>query len=302
MINYIKLIKSQSVRYAILKALNFIPDRLMLKLQYYIKLGRFPDLSHPVRFTEWLQVYKLRYRNAKMQQCVDKFAVREYVLSKGLGHILVKLYGVYNSADLIDFSKMPRKFVIKTTNGGGGQNVIICKDKDDLDIKSIIPNLNNWLRLKTFNAGKEWAYDGIQEPKIIVEQFLENKNNPEAGIEDYKILCFGGIPQIVIVDSDRYIGHKRNFYDINWNRLNISSDCPPDNDTEQIKPANYDKMIEIASILSKDFPFVRVDLYNVDGLIYFGELTFYPWSGYVQFTPDDFDKELGSYFNGKLML
>lgn len=294
--NYKKFIKSQKIRFGILKLLSFVPNRIMLQWQYHIKLGRELNWKNPNRFTEYLQLYKAKYRNPTMHTCVDKLTVRDFVKDKGLPQILNNLYGYFNNANKIDFNVLPDKFIIKTTNGGGGENVIICRDKNNLDKTSTISKLNRWLTLKTINAGREWAYDGITQPKIIIEELLEDDRNPGNSIDDYKILCFNGEPKIVIFDCDRYIEHKRNFYDTEWNLLNVSSDCP--NKDEKIEaPQNLDKMLSIAKILSKDFPFVRVDLYNIKGKIYFGELTFYPWSGYVQFTPDEFDLQLGSYFD-----
>ena len=122
-----------------------------------------------------------------------------------------------------------------------------------------------------------------------------NEQHPEAGIDDYKILCYDGKAEFIVVDTDRFIGHKRNIYDRDWNDLHITSDCPAC-EREIPKPENYERMLEIAEILSADFPFVRVDLYNVSGKIYFGELTFYPWSGYVQYEPDEADFLLGKDF------
>ncbi|MDE6019494.1 MAG: carbonic anhydrase [Ruminococcus sp.] len=299
MTDYKKIIKSQRVRFIILDFLLFIPDKVMLKWQYRLKLGRSLNWNHPNRFTEFIQLYKTKYRNPEMFRCVDKLEVREYVKDKGQEDILNQLLGVYQDATKIDFSKLPQKFVIKTTNGGGGENVLICKDSSALNQKEVIEKVNGWLKLKTVNSGREWAYDGITEPKIIIEKLLEDDSNPDGGIDDYKILCFNGEPKIVIFDCDRYIGHKRNFYDTDWNLLDVSSDCPNKKETID-PPKGLDKMLSIAKILSRDFPFVRVDLYNINGRIYFGELTFYPWSGYVQFTPDSFDFQLGSYFNKKI--
>lgn len=136
---------------------------------------------------------------------------------------------------------------------------------------------------------------GHKKSQIIAEELLINEMCPEAGIEDFKILCFNGEPKYIIVDKDRYIDHKRNFYTPKWERKSVTTDHEQFEDSYP-KPENFEKMLEVAHELSKDFPFVRVDLYNVDGTIYFGELTFYPWTGYVQFTPDEFDFELGSYF------
>lgn len=294
--DYKRIIKNQNIRFRILSLLKFIPDSLMLKLQYRIKLGRNLSLKNPQRFTEWLQWYKINYRNPIIHECVDKYEVHKYVERKALGNILNKIIGVYSDSSEIDFNSLPERFVAKTTDGGGGENVIICKDKSTADFDDIRIKLNSWLNRKNINAGREWAYTGIKKSQIIIEEFLENPLDPEAGIEDYKILCFGGKPQIIIYDCDRYIEHKRNVYDTKWNRIFVDSDCKQ-KDTVIPKPKNIDYMLEVAAKLSADFPFVRVDLYNIEGKIIFGELTFYPWSGYVQFTPDDFDFKLGRYFN-----
>lgn len=290
--DYKKYIKSQKARFLILKLLSFVPDKLMLSWQYRIKSGRNIHWEKPKRFTEFIQLYKLKYRNPLIQKCVDKLAVREYIESKGLSELMPRLLGVYKDAKEIDFDLLPEKFIIKTTNGSGGQNNFICRNLQEFAIDKALGKLNSWLKLKKINSGREWAYNGINEPKIIIEELLEDHENSDGEIDDYKILCFNGKPEVIIYDCDRFTGHKRNFYDINWNLLNVSSDCP--NKTSRIvPPRNLDKMISFASSLSEDFPFVRVDLYNINGKIYFGELTFYPWSGYVNFTPDSFDFELG---------
>src|SRR5699024_6110827 len=145
------------------------------------------------------------------------------------------------------------------------------------------------------NGGREWAYYNLN-PRIIIEKYLVNEESPEAGITDYKFFCFNGKPKYIVVDIDRYVGHKRNFYDVNWNFLDVSSDCPNYSDTIQ-KPDGLDEMLEVATTLSRDFPFVRVDLYYVNNRVIFGEMTFYPWSGYVNFKPDNFDFILGEKFN-----
>ena len=230
-----------------------------------------------------------------MHNCVDKYDVREYVKNKGLGNILVRLIGKYDSVNDIDWSILPNKFVIKTTHGSGGLNVVICDDKNKLDISEIREKLIiSKEPVKKNTAGREWAYYGLQ-PGIIVEELLINKDNPAAGINDYKIFCYDGCAKYIVVDIDRYIGHKRNFYDRDWNNLNITSDCPPAKQDIR-KPYNLSKLLEVAEKLSEGFPFVRVDLYDVDGKIYFGELTFYPWSGYVQYTPDEWDYRFGEDF------
>lgn len=295
MIYYKKIFRSGKSRAAVLNALNFLPDSIMLPIQYRIKLGRKLNLTNPKRFTEKLQWYKINYRNPLMHQCVDKYLVRRYVKSKELSNILIPLIGRYDSLNEISWSQLPERFVIKTTHGGGGLNVVVCDDKKNLSMNQLRERLSfDPHPVKKNTLGREWAYYGLN-PGIVIEELLINKDCPQAGISDYKIFCYNGKPKYIVVDVDRYIGHKRNFYDISWKNLHITSDCPPCN-KEIGKPQNFDMMLEIATKLSKGFPYVRVDLYNVDGKIYFGEMTFYPWSGYVQYTPDEWDYKLGEEF------
>lgn len=292
---YKKYIKSPEVRNKILNLLWFVPDSVMLKLQYRIKLKRKLNLKNPKRYTEKIQWYKMYYRNPLMHKCVDKYLVRDYVKEKGLENILVKLYGKYDSIHDVDFDKIPQSFVIKTTHGGGGLNVIVCNDKNELDFNEIFTKLSSGDKpFRVRSGGREWAYYGLK-PGIIVEELLTNTENPEAGINDYKIFCYNGKPEYIVVDVDRYIGHKRNFYNTDWENLHVTSDCPAA-DREVERPKKLDEMLKIASILSEGFPYVRVDLYEVGEQVFFGEMTFYPWSGYVQFIPDKFDFIFGNHF------
>lgn len=299
--NYKKIIKNQNTRFAILKALSWVPDNVMLSLQYRIKLGRKLRLMNSERWTEKLQVYKIYYRNPILHQCVDKYEVRKYVEAKGCADNLVRLYGVWNHATDIDFDKLPSAFVLKTTNGGGGLDVELVRDKNNHNLAQTVNFIEKSLNKKSGNVGREWAYEGIKTPKVIAEELLVNTENPEAGVEDFKILCFHGEPKYVIVDKDRYIDHKRNFYTTEWERVNVTTDHEQF-ETPYPKPKNFEEMMDVARKLSADFPFVRVDLYNIDGKIYFGELTFYPWTGYVQFTPDEFDFTLGKLMDCSLFM
>jgi len=290
--DYKKYIKNKELRFKLLHYLRFIPDSTMLKLQYKIKMGRKLSLKGPKRWTEQIQWYKVHYRTPLMTQCADKYEVRKYVESKGLEHILNKLYATYNCADEVDLESLPSKFVMKTTNGSGTN--ILCTDKASLDIDDIKFSLKKWLKRNNYSAGREWSYKNIV-PKIIVEEYLEDESDSFDGISDYKFLCFNGEAKYIIFDVDRHTNHKRNIYDTNWNFINVSTDHSNFGDSVD-KPAGIEEMLKIANILSEDFPFVRVDLYWVNGKVYFGELTFYPWTGYVQFTPDKFDFILGNHF------
>ena len=296
--DYKKIIQNRSTRFAILNALRWVPDSIMLRLQYRIKMGFWPDFKHPKRFTEKLQLYKMKYRNPIMPLCVDKYEVRKFVESKGLGGILTTFYGIYKSPFDIVFDSLPKKFIIKTTNGGGGLNVILVKDRQTLNIDDVLQKLSLWCEMKKGgdSVGREWAYTGIKQSRIIIEELLEDDSNADGSIEDYKLMCFNGKFKSLWVDKNRYSDHHRGFWDENLNFLpNVYSDhdtfkVPP------VLPANIKDMINIAEKLSENFPYARVDLYNIKGRIVFGEITFYPWSGYVKFSPEDFDYQLGSYF------
>lgn len=289
---YKRILRNQQLRFSILRFLSFVPDEWMIRLQYRIKTGRTLDLENPQRYSEKLQWYKLHYRHSLMTQCADKYGVREYVDSKGLKSILNRLYAVYSTTDEININSLPQKFVMKTTNGSGTN--IFCTDKKQFNLNSAKRNLNKWMNRDTFSLGREWSYKGVT-PRIVVEQYLEDEGNPYNGINDYKFICFNGEPKYIVLDVDRYFDHKRNIYDIDWNFIDVNTDhqnfgdCVP-------KPEKLDEMVSVAQTLAEDFPCVRVDLYLVKGKVYFGELTFYPWTGYVSFSPDDFDLILGSKF------
>lgn len=290
--DYKKVISNQELRFKILHAMRFIPDKAMIKIQYRLKLGRKLNLNNPRRYTEKLNYYKLNYRCKLMTKCSDKYAVRDYVVSKGLSNILPNLYAVYNSVNEIETNLLPNKFAIKTTNGSGTN--YFCNDKTEFKLEISKKKIANWLNRDVYSFGREWSYKNAK-PKIIIEELLEDRSNKFDGINDYKFLCFNGQPKYIILDVERYTNHKRNIYDIDWNYMDVSTDHPNFGDVVP-KPDGLNEMLQISRILSEGFPFVRVDLYYVNKKVYFGELTFYPWTGYVQFKPDEFDYILGDMF------
>lgn len=294
---YKKILRNRALRLHILKVLGWVPDSVMLRLQYRLHMGRRLHLRNPKRFTEKIQLYKMRYRRPEMGVMADKYRVREYLERRGYGHLLPGLYGVYRRGEEIDFAALPQRFVIKTNDGAGGNNIIICKDKSQLDIEKTVKRVNSWLNVKSVNAGREWAYTQIPESLIIVEEYLENTERPDAGLEDYKFFCFDGRVHAIQHDTGRFGHHLKNFYDRDWNQIEVKCTLCDNFDTPAERPARFEEMVKIAEQLAKGYPSIRVDLYAVGNKIYFGEFTFYSYSGYIQFDPDEFDYRLGSLFH-----
>ncbi|WP_281542522.1 ATP-grasp fold amidoligase family protein [Maribacter aestuarii] len=220
---------------------------------------------------------------------VDKFAVREYVTTKIGGQYLNTLYGVYENVEAIDFENLPASFVLKGTHGA--DMILICRDKSQFDIANAKQTMNKWLKTNFYERWGEHAYKNVP-PRIICEQYLENEN--ESAVVDYKFHCFHGEPKHIQIDRDRFINHTLNFYDHDWNRLPFGL-WYPQSDEDLPKPKNLEVMVELARTLSNEFKFVRVDFYNVDGKIYFGEMTFYPCNGFGVFYPEEKDFEFGSW-------
>lgn len=289
------IFKSQSIRHKLMRLGSFIPDKIMISLQYWLLLHRWPNLKNPQRFTEWIQLYKMKYRNLDMLICVDKYKVRDYVRVKGCGCYLNEVFQACEKAEQINFDVLPKKFVIKTTNGGNGDNVLIVKDKSSLIYHDIIPKVNSWLKKNYSNTSREWAYSASSaHPMIIVEKYLEDESG---SLNDYKFYCFNGTCRFLSVDYDRYGAHTRAYFNQNWNYLSeVTGNYSQTINVPEL-PTNINSMRTVAEKLAQNFPFVRVDLYNVNGRIIFGELTFYPASGYSPYNPDNFDFELGKYFN-----
>ncbi len=297
--NYKDIIKNRSTRYRLLSKLRWVPDNVMLRIQYRLKMGFWPNFKKPKRFTEKLQLYKMNYHNPIMPLCVDKYEVRSYVEKKGLGDILNECYGVYEKPEQIDWHKLPNQFVMKKTTGGGGLDVLIITNKDTQNLEKLKKMAAVWTmpRKHVSASGREWAYMDIEKNRVIIEKLIVDDANQDGSIEDYKFMCFHGKFRCLWIDKNRYSNHVRGFWD---EKLNFLDDVSSDHDTFDVPPSlpeNIDKMIVIAEKLSEDFPYARVDLYNVKGKIFFGEITFYPWSGYVKFHPDSFDFALGRYWD-----
>ncbi len=293
--DYKKIIKSREMRIKILKLFNWLPDKTMIKLQYWIKNKRKLDLKTPKRYTEKLQWYKINYRDERMAQCANKFHVRDYIKEKGHEDILNKLYGIYDCVEDIDFDKLPESFVLKATNGGGGNDVIVCTDKTKLNVNDVKQRMKVWTKKEKNGGGREWVYYKYPS-QIIAEEYIKGDNL--YGLIDYKFFCFNGKVEYLYVVTERKLGQKAKFgiYDRNFVKTPYHR-----GDEEKMeycinKPKNYHQMLALAEDLSKDFPHARIDLYEVEDGVRFGEITFFDGSGYQFYEPDEFDYILGDKF------
>lgn len=269
--------------------LKFIPDKAYLKMVFKAELGYKLDLVCPKTYNEKLQWIKLYDRKNEYTLYADKYKVRDYIAEKLGERYLVPLFGVYKKASEIPWDKLPNKFVLKCNHDSGTN--IICTDKTKLDMLETERKLNAWLKGNAFWGGREWCYKDI-EPCIICEEYMGTKDGMPP--DDYKIMCFNGTPKLIQVHHDRYGNHTLDFMDTNWKKTGIVQG-PPNSTHDIPKPEKLDEMLEIARILSKDMPYVRVDLYVIDGEIKFGEITMYPTSGFSKFKDPETDRILGEW-------
>lgn len=273
---------------------NFVPDKIYLQCRYWLLLGKKINFNNPVTFNEkinWLKIYNI---NKEYSFLVDKYLVKKHVEGIIGKEYIIPTYGIWNSYDEIKFDSLPNKFILKSTNGGGGSGVVICQDKSLFDIKNARMKIEKSMSMSSkWKYGREWVYKDVK-PRIIAEQLLETEDGSD--LMDYKFFCFNGVVKCLKVDFNRFSHHQANYYDRKFNLLPFGeSICPPDFSFKISKPVNFDLMLNIAEKLSTGYPFIRVDLYNVNGKIYFGELTFFPNSGFGKFIPEEWDKILGSF-------
>lgn len=273
------------------RLLRYIPDKLYLELIFHRRMGYWINWNNPQSFNEKIQWLKLYDRRPEYTQLVDKIEVKKYVESIIGKEYIIPTIGIYKDVDEINFDDLPNQFVIKCNHDSGG--VIICSDKKKFDYKNAINKLANGLKRDFYYSTREYPYKNINR-RLIAEEYIAGENGE---LKDYKIFCFDGHPKMLFVASDRQKNGeetKFDFYDLNWNHIPVLNGHPCSNKKIQ-KPNNYEKMLELASKLSNGIPHVRVDFYNINGRIYFGELTFYHWSGFVPFKPEKWDYIFGQY-------
>lgn len=266
--------------------IKMLPDKFVINIENFTTYKRFLSKEKPEYFGEKIQWIKLYGNLEKYSDYVDKYKVREYVKNTIGEEYLIPLLGTYDRVEEIDYQKLPNKFVMKL-NHGSGYNIIV-KNKENENVANINKKLNRWLKEDYYKIKKEYQYKNVKK-KIVCEELI---NDSKGQLLDYKFFCFDGKPEFVKVDFDRFENHKVNFYNNNWELINLQETGWKNNQNKFDKPQNFSNMLEIARKLSSKFQFVRVDLYNVDGKIYFGELTFTPASGKHSFTPLVKDKEI----------
>lgn len=270
---------------------NVLPDSLYLRLAYWLRIGQSLHLGNPQTFNEKLQWLKLNDRKPIYATLVDKYEVKNYVASIIGDQYIIPTLGIWNDFDDIDFDALPDQFVLKCTHDSGG--LVICKDKSQLDKIAAKKKLIKLLKKNYYYHGREWPYKNVK-PRIIAEKYMEDHSTSE--LRDYKFFCFGGTAKCYKVDFDRFVSHKANYFTPDGELMKVGEEvCPPDFEKEIPAPDNLGKMKEFAEKLSATLPFLRADFYDVDGKVYFGELTFYPASGFGKFIFDGNDELLGSW-------
>lgn len=278
--------------------LRWLPDAPYLKLLYRFKMGHRLDLKSPKTFTEKIQWLKLYNRKPEYTTMVDKYAVKQYVANIIGEEYIIPTLGVWDKPEDVDWENLPNQFVLKTTHGGGGGGVVICKDKKIFDKNAAIDKLNESLSSDIYRGLREWPYKNVPK-RIIAEKFMApEKSSAPNDLPDYKFFCFNGKVRFFKVDFGRFVEHHANYYSPEGELLEFGEQgLEPDPSYPIELPNNLRDMIALAERMSKNEPFLRVDFYNVNGKIFFGELTFYPASGLGKWTTEEADMKIGKYLN-----
>lgn len=274
-------------------------DALYLKVLFFFEMrGKILHLKNPKSFNEklqWLKIYDYKPEYTKL---VDKLAVKNYVESRVGDEYIIPTLAVWDSVYDIDWDSLPNQFVLKTTHGGGGCGVIVCSDKTKFDKIKAKNKLKKSMRTNAGQTYREKPYLSVPRKiiaeKYIADQVISNSEN-SADLRDYKFFCFNGKVKFFKIDFGRFVEHHANYYSPNGDLLPFGEvSCKPDPNHVENMPSNLSEMIRLAETLSANYKFLRVDLYNVNGKIYFGELTFYPAAGMGAFIPEEWDEKLGN--------
>jgi len=293
---YIRFITNSAYRFKTLDERGFyndLPDEKYLRKSWRAKFHRELNLDNPQTFNEKLQWLKLYDRKPLYTTLVDKYAVRQYIKDKiGEEYLIPLVGGPWKNFDEIDFDALPNQFVLKCTHDSGG--LVICRDKSRLDRDAAREKISRCLKRNYYLSGREWPYKNVP-PRIIAEQYMEDTETRE--LRDYKFFSFDGATKIMYIATDRASKTKEtkyDFFDMDFQHLPFTN-THPNADTPPEKPSAFNEMKELADKLSRGFPHVRIDFYEVNGKVYFGEITFFHNSGMIPFEPDEWDWILGSW-------
>ena len=287
MIDYKKIIKNRELRLKLIQFLGFIPDKTYLKMVYWIKTGKHLDLKNPRTFCDklnWLKIHDIRPEYTRL---VDKVTVRKYVKKRLGKDICFPIYGTWNHYKDIDFSKLPDRFVLKCNHDSGSVKVVL--NKSDINHSEFNDFFESRLRQNPYIIGREYPYKRVK-PKIIAEKYMTPDGDED--INDYKFFCFNGKPEILFVATERMSDCKFDFFDMNFNHLDIDN-IHPQSGKDIPKPSKFEEMKQIAAELSKGMKFVRIDLYEIAGQVYFGEFTIFHAGGFWPLHPDKWEIKLG---------
>lgn len=271
-----------------------IPDKPYLQMVFFKHFHRFINWKAPQTFNEKLQWLKIYDRNPFYTKLVDKYAVREYIKDQiGEEYLIPIAGGPWKSADEIDFDALPDRFVLKCTHDS--KSVIICRNKAEFDAEASKKSIASHLSRNMFWYGREWPYKNVP-PRVIAEQYMEDSDGT-GGLTDYKFHFFSGECKAILVIGNRFgaNGVEKDFYSTEWEHLDLTRGKSMHSSAETVRPDNLDEMLKLGKILARDYPFVRIDFYNINGKIYFGEITFYPASGFIPFHPDKWDRTFGDW-------
>lgn len=290
----VKLITDKDYRFLYLSdrgMMHRLPAEEFLRKTYRIKTGRELNLETPRYYTEKLQWLKLYDHRSEYTTMVDKYQVKRYVAGRIGEQYVIPLLGVWERAEEIDIAALPDRFVLKTTHDSG--TIVICKDKAAFDLKAARKTLGRALKRKYYHCNREWPYKNVK-PRIIAEAYMEDSTCKE--LRDYKFFTFGGEPKVLYIAQGRGRGEPTvaDFFDMDFNHLPFTID----HDTAEVPPAKpecFDEMKRLAAVLSEGTPQLRVDFYEVDGRVYFGEMTFFHCSGFEKFHPEQWDETFGDW-------
>ncbi len=287
MLDYRNIIKNRELRLSIINKLRFIPDERYIKMVYWIKNRKTLNLKEPSTFCEKMNWLKLHDIHPEYTQLADKIAVRDYLREKLGEDICFPLLGQWEHYDDIDFDALPDTFVLKCNHDSG--SVKIIRSKAEMDHESLKRFFENRLKINPFNLGREYPYREIK-PYIIAEKNMCADGQKD--IRDYKFLCFGGEPKYMSVVTERSSDCRIDFFDMDFNHVDMTS-SHPQSGLQIEKPEKFEEMKALVAKLSEGMRFVRVDLYELDGKIYFGEFTFFQAGGFWPMKPEKWEKELG---------